>query len=118
MEHCYTVLDRGNGVAACSIAKMPEKYREAIVKQGGELPQVTFYFDKEQDLIVLNEDNEEYKGYVELIVEMMCGTDEMLLEAFSRLPEKLKAEFKNMFTILIAVKRYRELKEGGRHAEE
>lgn len=113
----YKVLDSENGVVACCLAEIPEKYKKDIVKQGGELERLTFYFDREHDVIVLNEDNSEYKGYSELILEMMCATDEILLEAFERLPDNNKAEFKNLFTILIAVKRYRVLKEGSRHAE-
>lgn len=114
MEHNYKLLDSDNGVASCSMAEIPEKYKKDIVEQGGDLAKLTFYFDREHDLIVLNEDNREFKGYLELILDMMRVTDEVLLKMSEMLPEEVATAFENLFSLLITVKRYRVLKEGSR----
>ena len=113
----YRILDRENGVASCRMAEIPERIKEDIVKQGGELSKLTFYFDKEQDLVVLNENHCNYALYEELIPDLMNCTDTELIALHDRLPDVTREVFENVLKILITVKRYRMLKEGAECAK-
>lgn len=110
MNFNYHIVDRVNGIAVCSAKEIPDTYKREIAEQGGELAKLTFYFDKQQDLVVLNEDNKAFDFYKEIVLSMMEYTDEKLLCVYDELPVDTRTKFKNLFTILIAVKRYRVLK--------
>ena len=117
MEHSYNILDEENGVASCCIAEIPQAYREDIEEQSGKLTKLTFYFDKEHDLVVLNEDNQAFEYYADIVLDLMNCTDEELLYVYHELSEESRAGFSNLFTILIAVKRYRVLAKKLGHSE-
>ena len=106
----YRILDRENGVASCRMAEIPERIKEDIVKQGGELSNLTFYFDKEQDLVVLNENHGYYALYEELVTVLMNCTDTELIELHASLPDGTREALENVLKILITVKKYRVLK--------
>ncbi len=106
----YRILDRENGVASCRMAEIPERIKEDIVKQGGELATLTFYFDKEQNLVVLNENHGYYALYEELVTVLMNCTDTGLIELHASLPDGTREALENVLKILITVKKYRVLK--------
>ena len=114
----YKVLDIENRVASCSSSEIPENCRKDIVKHGGDLAKLTFYYDSDNDLVVLNADHRYFEQYREMVTGLIKCSDHDLLNMFDKLPDDTKTEFMDMFKVLITVKRYRMLKGGSRHAEE
>lgn len=105
----YKILDSENGVAFCRIADMPEKCRNDIEKQGGNLKDLTTYYDKENDLVVLNRDHKYYELYEEIVTEAMKYTEDGLLNLFDIMPEDMFDDIGNLLKMLLTVKRYRKI---------
>ena len=105
----YKILDSENGVAFCRIADIPEKCRNDIEKQGGNLKDLTIYYDKENDLVILNRDHRYYELYEEMVTEAMQLTEESLLNLFDIMPDDTVDDFGNLLKILIIVKKYRKM---------
>lgn len=114
----YKVLDIENGVASCSCSEIPDNCRKDIVKHGGELAEMTFYYDRDSDLVVLNEDHRYFEQYREMVTGLIKCSDHDLLNMFDKLPDDTKTEFMSMFEVLITIKRYRMLKGDSGHSEE
>lgn len=105
----YKILDSENGVAFCRIADMPEKCRNDIEKQGGNHKDLTTYYDKENDLVILNRDHRYYELYAGIVTEAMQLTEESLLNLFNIMPDDMLDDLGNLLKILIIVKKYRKM---------
>lgn len=89
---------------------MPEEHKKYIIEQGGSLEKLTFYYDRELDLIMMNEDSDTFEQYRGIISGMLELDEENTLLFYNKLPTNIKEEFKNLFTILLAVQKYRVLR--------
>lgn len=105
----YKILDSENGVAFCRIADIPEKCRNDIEKQGGNLKDLTICYDKENDLVVINQDHIYYELYAGMVTEAMQLREESLLNLFDIMSDDMVDDFGNLLKILIIVKKYRKM---------
>ena len=110
MNHNYKIIDKKKGLAACGIKDIPEEYKEVILKNGTRLRNLIFFYDKEKDLIVLNEKAENFQYYAEIIINLLSIEEKEVLNLYMKLQENVRNEFKNLFTILLAVKKIQSIK--------
>lgn len=120
MERYYTLLDSEKGVGACKATDIPEQYKEQITTQGEELKNLTFYYDRECDMVVLNIENPCYEYYKDIVIGLLGNDDEEMSFIYKHLQEAGTLEkLKNCIMILWAVNKYRrrEVEPAGLHTE-
>lgn len=101
------IINHELGIGACSMADIP-----ALVTAESPPENVTFFYDREHDLIVLNKEHPIFE-LIEKVVTAYLGISEAGRKAFI---EQTK-ELNNMFKVLNRIIEYRQRKEVENHAK-
>ena len=94
------------GIASAKVCDLPESYR-ARNKQK-DLMQTLFYYMKERDMIVLNEDNMLSHAFGELLCELLPLSDSVKAEELTKLKEVSSEYFGKLITV-IGIQEYRRI---------
>lgn len=92
MERYFTVIDEKKRLGSCMVAKIPEGIAELIQQniEGYKLGELTFFYDEQNDYIVMNEENKLFEMYRSLVLDLLECTDTQLLEMVPDVPDSIR----------------------------
>lgn len=94
------------GLASAKVCDLPESYRARNNQK--DLMQTLFFYMKERDMIVLNEDNMLSHAFGELLCELLPLSDSVKAEELTKLKEVSSEYFGKLITV-IGIQEYRRI---------
>lgn len=94
------------GLASAKVCDLPESYRARNNQK--DLMQTLFFYMKERDMIVLNEDNMLSHAFGELLCELLPLSDAVKAEELTKLKEVSSEYFGKLITV-IGIQEYRRI---------
>lgn len=76
MHFNYRVISKQYRIGSCLIEEIPESYMERLKEQNCRLDRLTMFYYRESDFLILNEQNELYEQYSDLVLTYMSLTKE------------------------------------------
>lgn len=76
MHFNYRVISEQYRIGSCLIEEIPESYMERLKEQNCRLDRLTMFYYRENDFLILNEQNELYEQYSDLVLTFMSLTKE------------------------------------------
>ena len=110
MKKYYEILDDNNRIASCNLQEIPEEERKLILKQGGELDKLTFYYDMAHDFVILNKNHANYEFYKDIVMELLNYSEADIFRIYEQLAKDARRSLRRLLMLLGKIKRYRELK--------
>ena len=102
------IVNSQYGIASCKLCDISPRYLPCSVRNGKDLMQTLFFYMKERDMIVLNEDNMLSHAFGELLVELLPLPDEEKAKEMTRLKEVSSEYFAKLVTVL-GIQEYRRM---------
>lgn len=110
IEIMYKIIDEKLGLASCSLSDLTMQQVTCILNQfedGAPISTLTLFYDKKADIVVLNEDNEDFDIYLGL-AEVFLKSDR---EKAKDLVDKISSGCCETLKVLRDVRRARKIKE-------
>lgn len=83
MHFNYRVISEQYRIGSCLIEEIPESYIERLKEQNCRLDRLTMFYYRESDFLILNEQNELYEQYSNLVLTYMSLTKESRYEVLA-----------------------------------
>jgi CO dehydrogenase/acetyl-CoA synthase beta subunit len=101
MNTYYTVIDEEKRIGACTVYAIPEDLKKRICNNlnNNTLDELTFFYDDENDHIVLNQEHKLFDAYQLIIMDLLELSGEQLKELKEITPDSLL----NLIEIILQV---------------
>lgn len=75
-EKFYRILNKKTGIASCKVKDIPTEYIEQLGSMNDRIEkELTFFYYKKDDLIILNEDHPNYENYRDIVDGFLSMND-------------------------------------------
>ena len=101
----YYVINEELKIANCRIADLTKKQLEEFSNK----QELTLFYDKEKDLIVLNRDNENYFLYLDMVESYLVMSSGERCEMLEKSPKNMKKTLEVLNNVLINRRNNKEL---------
>lgn len=97
----YRVVDEVLNIQSCSISDLSQATKKEFERQfnGGNVETLTLFYDKNNDVVVLNQDNKNYEIY-ELTAKAYLGVPDKTRKEIRNRAEEIDKRFSETFDIL------------------
>ena len=89
----YEVINKKLKIAACGIADLTMEQVHSFLRQwedGASIGTLTLFYDKESGYVVLNQDNKDYKMYLDIAEAYLGASVERREEVEQKVPEGMR----------------------------
>jgi len=104
------IIDEILNIQSCSIADLSQETKDQFIKQfnGDGIETLTLFYDKKNDIVVLNRDNKDYDFY-ELTATTYIGAADETRKEIKKQAREINECFSETFSILDQVIKNREI---------
>lgn len=89
----YKLVNKELRIFSCSVSDLTVQQVASFLEQwehGAKIGELTLFYEKETDSLVINQDNKIYKKYLDIAESYLTLDDDKLQEFFTNIPEGMK----------------------------
>lgn len=89
----YKLVNKELRIFSCSVSDLTMQQVASFLDQwehGAKIGELTLFYEKETDSLVINQDNKNYKKYLDIAESYLTLDDDKLQEFFTNIPEGIK----------------------------
>lgn len=109
----YRIIDEKLHLAACSVADLTIQQVVTLLDQwehGASIDSLTLFYDDTENLIVLNEDNKNYKTYLSIAEAYLKADSGKIHELADKAPDEIKQTMQVLENALMQIAVHKEYK--------
>lgn len=108
----YEIINEELKIASCRIKDLTMKQVTHFLDQwesGASIGQLTLFYDKEKDLLVLNRDNRDYSLYLDMVQSYFAISDDERYEVVEKSPNSMRETLGVLNNVLLNRRNNKEL---------